>query len=504
MLTDCTTEQSEQETTFEPISNVFISNSNINTDRQHQATTEATHGYDQHSSPMHEIHPARGFASPQAKMGQRKVLVSAKGISEGGTPTQVSDEAMNAYAPSGYNLRSRKAARQLEFDAQSKDESFLIIIDDDYPLNSFTFQQTNMDNANEHLSVFLSNLGTIEQDTPINDRQADESKYSAYWAEARSEELEACRTNNTWGEPVQLPKGKQSVNLGFVYALKDATNNSPMRFKARLVYKNHPFANTSTWDEVFAPVVDKSTLRIFFTLVGRKGLKMRQADVITAYLNADMTDEVFVKLPTSCGDEPGMVRQLLKALYGHPKAGQLWNQKFVQFMTTRGFIQSERDKCFFYNLKAEFFLVLYVDDLIAAALHVKQLNRFWGQLQSVFKVRDMGEPKHFLGMEISHILQHGLVAISQRIYVEKLAKRFELPDTERPLTPIRTDYYERLTASADEPILQHQPYKELVGALIFVMVSTRPDIAFAVSCLTTHFSSPKSLHWETANTCLGY
>ena len=32
-----------------------------------------------------------------------------------------------------------------------------------------------MDNANEHLSVFLSNLGTIEHDTPINDREADES-----------------------------------------------------------------------------------------------------------------------------------------------------------------------------------------------------------------------------------------------------------------------------------------------------------------------------------------
>ena len=60
MLTDCTTEQSEQETIFEPNSNVFISNSN--TDRQHvdqaMTTTEATHGYDQHSSPMHEIHPA--------------------------------------------------------------------------------------------------------------------------------------------------------------------------------------------------------------------------------------------------------------------------------------------------------------------------------------------------------------------------------------------------------------------------------------------------------------
>ena len=83
-------------------------------------------------------------------------------------------------------------------------------------------------------------------------------------------------------------------------------------------------------------------------------------------------------------------------------------------MTTRGFVQSERDKCFFDNQKAEFFLVLYVDDLIAAALSMKQLNTFWGQLQSVFKVRDMGELKHFLGMEISHIFQHVLVAISQQ------------------------------------------------------------------------------------------
>ena len=147
----------------------------------------------------------------------RRVLVSAKGISNGGTPTPVSDEAMNTYAPFGCNLRSTKTARQLEFDAQSKDESFLVVIDDDYPLTSYTFQQTNMHTADEQVSVFLSNLGSVEPDAPVNDRQADESQYSAYWAEAQSEELEACRTNHTWGEPVQLPKGKRSVNLGFIY-----------------------------------------------------------------------------------------------------------------------------------------------------------------------------------------------------------------------------------------------------------------------------------------------
>ena len=36
------------------------------------------------------------------------------------------------------------------------------------------------------------------------------------------------------------------------------------------------------------------------------------------------------------------------------------------------------------------------------------------------------------------------------------------------------------------------------------MVCTRPDIAFAVSCLTQYFSAPRALHWEQALRCLGY
>ena len=117
--------------------------------------------------------------------------------------------------------------------------------------------------------------------------------------------------------------------------------------KARLVYRNHPFVNSSTWDQVFAPVVDKATLRIFFTISGREKLYIRQADVVTAYLNAAMDEEVFIKLLKICSDDSSQVRQLLKALYGHPKAGQLWNNKIVGFMKNEGFIQSVQDKCFF-------------------------------------------------------------------------------------------------------------------------------------------------------------
>ena len=55
-------------------------------------------------------------------------------------------------------------------------------------------------------------------------------------------------------------------------------------------------------------------------MVGRNNLFLRQVDIITAYLNTEMPDEVYIKLLSICGDDADMVRHLLRALYGHPKA----------------------------------------------------------------------------------------------------------------------------------------------------------------------------------------
>ena len=85
--------------------------------------------------------------------------------------------------------------------------------------------------------------------------------------------------------------GHRSVNLGFIYALK-VNPKIPPRFKARLVFRNHKFATSSTWEDSFSPVVDKTTLRLFFTMAARKKLFMRQADVVTAYLNAEIVEIV--------------------------------------------------------------------------------------------------------------------------------------------------------------------------------------------------------------------
>ena len=118
----------------------------------------------------------------------------------------------------------------------------------------------------------------------------------------------------------------------------------------------------------------------------------------------------------------------------------------------------------------------------------------------------MGTPSNFLGMEVSHDPANSCSSLSQNKYIKELASKFHLPVELHPTTPIRADvnFYLLLETAIHTQVITEMPYKELVGALIFVMVCTRPDIAFLVACLTQYFSAPRALHWEQTLRCLGY
>ena len=49
-----------------------------------------------------------------------------------------------------------------------------------------------------------------------------------------------------------------------------------------------------------------------------------------------------------------------------------------------------------------------------------------------------------------------------------------------------------------------RPYRELVGALAWFALGTRPDIAFATSSLDRFGRNPGRVHWEAAKRVLRY
>ena len=99
------------------------------------------------------------------------------------------------------------------------------------------------------------------------------------------------------------------------------------RFRARLLYVNNPRISVqSSWDELFAPVLDKTSVQLFLSVSAMYNKHLMHLDVVSAYLHAMLTGPP--RYITLWGDEPGYVRQLFKAMNSVDSAAQMWNKHF--------------------------------------------------------------------------------------------------------------------------------------------------------------------------------
>ncbi|GJP80216.1 hypothetical protein CLOP_g10443 [Closterium sp. NIES-67] len=74
------------------------------------------------------------------------------------------------------------------------------------------------------------------------------------------------------------------------------------------------------YDEVFAPVGKGTTLRVLLAIAALLGWKIRQMDIVTAFLNGIIMEEVYMKQPEGLDDGSGRVCRLKKAIYGLKQA----------------------------------------------------------------------------------------------------------------------------------------------------------------------------------------
>ena len=86
-----------------------------------------------------------------------------------------------------------------------------------------------------------------------------------HWEEAIQTEVESVAINDTLSDPMVLPEGKRATKLKFLFALKFDQNGEIDRYKARLVFQHVKWISNVDWEEIFAPVVDKVTVRLFFS-----------------------------------------------------------------------------------------------------------------------------------------------------------------------------------------------------------------------------------------------
>src|SRR5439155_21939918 len=117
------------------------------------------------------------------------------------------------------------------------------------------------------------------------------------------------------------------------------------------------------------------------------------------------------------------------------------------------------------------------------------------QLSTRFNTKDLGEIRKILGVRVTRNRQDRELFIDQEQYLRTVLDRLGFTDTpyKRKDTPING--YDCLQpAIPEDQRLNVTDYQQAVGSIMYGMVFTRPDIAFAIGKLSQYLKEPVERH----------
>lgn len=131
---------------------------------------------------------------------------------------------------------------------------------------------------------------------PVTFAEATQSEMSQEWVASIQKEIDALEANQTW-ELQDLPEGKKAIGSKWVFDIKGDKDGNVMRFKSRLVAKGCAQQYGIDFFETFSSIVRYSSVRLIISLAVEHNLFLHQMDVSTAYLNSELSEEVYMKQP---------------------------------------------------------------------------------------------------------------------------------------------------------------------------------------------------------------
>ena len=223
--------------------------------------------------------------------------------------------------------------------------------------------------------------------------------------------------------------------------------------------------------------------------------------------------------PAMIGEE-GDVFKLERSLYGLKQAGYLWYELLRNDIIDLGFAQSQADECL-YTMKTEdgfeATIVVYVDDVLYCSNDEERMERLidtWTSPEGKNRtIERIGEAKWFLGIKNDQDTKGGTISLTQTDYIDALLKN-------NTLFPGLQDCNSVDTPCSNAPSIdksscpagnltsvertQQSAYRSVVGAILYLNKSTRPDITFAINRLGRYASNPGQVHIKEVKHLLRY
>ena len=326
------------------------------------------------------------------------------------------------------------------------------------------------------------------------------------WRKAWDSEVKSLKNNGTWVIE-NLPEGRTGIGCPWVFKIKEDG-----RYKARLVAKEYAHEAGVDYHETFAPVAKFTILPMLLALSAENDWEIEGMDVKRAFLHSELAESIYMEMPEGLkpetgemGNLPGQVCRLIKTIYGLKQAPCAWYGKINEFFSEHGFYRSEEDYSLFVHENRHLIILLYVDNLILAASTQQAIE--WGKdaLKKAFGMTELGELKTFIRVEVQRDRTQRTLKINQQSYIDRILTDHGIENCARVATPIKPGT--RLERSTEEysanPADIHQ-YQSAVGLLMYAMLGSRPDIAYAVGTVSKFCNKPNNDHWVVVKRIFRY
>nr|GEW02651.1 hypothetical protein [Tanacetum cinerariifolium] len=268
-----------------------------------------------------------------------------------------------------------------------------------------------------------------EEDThePLTYQEGVACEDSSKWKAAMEEEMDSLRKNKTW-KLVDHPAGKKLVSCKWLFKIKEGIKGvQKPRYKARLVV--HGFTQRADYE-------------------------LEQLDVKTTFLHGNFKEVIYMMQPP--GYELGnKVCLLKKSLYCLKQSPRQWYRRFDEYMLSNGFKRSKQ----------------------AEIESTKSL------LKNEFDLKELGEAKKILGMEIVRDQSRKIMRVSKSGYISKILNNFRIDNRTSVHMPLGGHFKLSLkdcpVRDYDVERMSNVSYANAVRSLVYLMVCTRPDIVYA-------------------------
>ena len=125
----------------------------------------------------------------------------------------------------------------------------------------------------------------------------------------------------------------------WVFKTKFVADGSTLKYKEILVAKGYSQVHGIGYNETFAPVTKMDSIRLALAIAASKQWEVHHMDVKCAFLNGDITEEIYMQQPQVFYTNPFLVYSLRKSLYGIKQAPRAWYAKIDSFLLSLNFVR---------------------------------------------------------------------------------------------------------------------------------------------------------------------